>query len=155
MVAYTLFFIGQALSQNIATLLITRFWGGFFGVAPLTIAGGIIADMWSAEGRGPATSLFAASTFLGPVLGPIVGGFVAESDLKWNWIFWIMMMFAGACTALTIAFIPETYAPIILLNKVRYNGLLLFTMVLHSDQSILPDQEPTQRKPRNLHQLSR
>ncbi len=35
---------------------------------------GIIADVWPALGRGPATSLFSASVFMGPVLGPIVGG---------------------------------------------------------------------------------
>jgi len=35
---------------------------------------GLIADVWSAIGRGPATSLFTASVFLGPVLGPIISG---------------------------------------------------------------------------------
>jgi hypothetical protein len=35
---------------------------------------GVIADIWPAVGRGPATSLFTASVFLGPVLGPIVAG---------------------------------------------------------------------------------
>lgn len=37
---YTLFHIGQALSKNIQTLLICRFFAGFFAVAPLTISGG-------------------------------------------------------------------------------------------------------------------
>jgi len=74
MVAFTLFHLGQALGKNIETFLITRFFCGFFGVAPFTISGGVIADVWPALGRGPATSLFSASTFLGPVLGPIVGG---------------------------------------------------------------------------------
>ena len=71
---FTLFHLGQALGKNIETFLVTRFFCGFFGVAPFTICGGIIADIWPALGRGPATSLFSASTFLGPVLGPIVGG---------------------------------------------------------------------------------
>ena len=74
MVLYTLFHLGQALATNIQTLLITRFFAGFFAVAPLTNAGGVIADIFSAEGRGMATSLFAAGVFLGPVLGPIVSG---------------------------------------------------------------------------------
>jgi MFS family permease len=38
------------------------------------IAAGVIADIWDAAGRGPATSLFVACVFVGPVLGPIVGG---------------------------------------------------------------------------------
>ena len=90
MVCYTLFHLGQALAPNIETLLITRFFSGFFAVAPLTNCGGkhfvtwcvcgshllsgIIADIWDAVGRGPATSLFTAAVFVGPVLGPIVSG---------------------------------------------------------------------------------
>lgn len=70
--AYTILHLGQALAQNIETLLITRFLAGFFACAPLTNSGGIIADVWDAAGRGLATSLFTASVFLGPVLGPIV-----------------------------------------------------------------------------------
>lgn len=75
--------------------------------------------MMSAVTRGYATSLFAASVFLGPVLGPVVGGFIADSNLGWQWVFWFMMMFAGACTIIAAVFLPETYAPIILLKKVR------------------------------------
>jgi MFS transporter, DHA1 family, multidrug resistance protein len=72
--AYTLFHLGQALAQNLPTLLVTRFLSGFFASAPLTNAGGLIADLWDAEGRGPASSLLFTSIFLGPALGPVVAG---------------------------------------------------------------------------------
>jgi MFS transporter, DHA1 family, multidrug resistance protein len=71
---YTILHLGQALAHNIETLLITRFLAGVFAVAPLTIVGGSIADIWSPKGRGNATSLFTACVFFGPVLGPIIGG---------------------------------------------------------------------------------
>lgn len=71
---YTIFHIGQALAQNIETLLVTRFISGFFACAPLTNSGGVIADIWDPETRGLAVSLFTASVFMGPVLGPIVSG---------------------------------------------------------------------------------
>jgi len=116
---YTLFHLGQSLAPNIQTLLVTRFLSGFFAVAPLTNCGGVIADIWSAVGRGPATSLFAASVFLGPVLGPIVAGFIIQSGASWRWVFWVMMIFAGVCTLITLPFLPETYAPVLLLKKVK------------------------------------
>jgi MFS family permease len=40
MFSYMLLHLGQALAPNIATLLATRFLGGFFAVAPLTNCAG-------------------------------------------------------------------------------------------------------------------
>ena len=70
---YTLFHLGQALAQNMETVIITRFFAGFFACAPLTNGGGIIADIWDPSTRGIATSVFTMSVFLGPVLGPVIG----------------------------------------------------------------------------------
>lgn len=119
MILYTLFQLGQALAHNIETLIVTRFFSAFFAAAPLTGIGGFITDIWPPVGRGPATSLFTASVFLGPVLGPIVGGFILQTGTSWRWIFWVIMIFAGVCTFIVILRLPETYAPIILLNKAR------------------------------------
>jgi DHA1 family multidrug resistance protein-like MFS transporter len=86
---------------------------------PLSWNVGFIADIWPPVGRGPATSLFTASVFLGPVLGPIIEGFILQSGVSWRWIFWVMMIFAGVCTLLIIPTLPETYAPVILSKKAR------------------------------------
>ncbi|KZP25669.1 MFS general substrate transporter [Athelia psychrophila] len=117
MVFYTLLHLPQALAPNITCLLIARFFGGVFAVAPLVNCGGVIADVWDGAGRGPATSLFTACVFVGPVLGPIVGGFLVESTLGWRWVYWIMMIFAGVCTAIMVVCLPETFAPVILQRK--------------------------------------
>ncbi|GIL79697.1 hypothetical protein Vretifemale_8979 [Volvox reticuliferus] len=77
--ALTAFNVGTALAPNMAALIVLRFFSGAFGSSPLTNAGGIIADMFTAEQRGLAMSLFAAAPFMGPVIGPIVGGFTGES----------------------------------------------------------------------------
>ncbi|KAJ7171187.1 MFS general substrate transporter [Mycena filopes] len=116
---YTILHLGQTFAQNMQTLLIIRFLSGLFGVAPLIISGGVVADIFTAEKRGIAASLFAASVFLGPVLGAIVSGFIVESTLGWRWIFWIMLIFSGVCTVLMIFTLPETYGPVILLKKLN------------------------------------
>lgn len=74
LVCYTLFHLGQALAPNLATLLVTRFFAGLFAVAPLSNCGGVMFDIWDPFMRGYATAIFLAGVFLGPVLGPIVGG---------------------------------------------------------------------------------
>ncbi|TFY57696.1 hypothetical protein EVJ58_g6869 [Rhodofomes roseus] len=117
--AYTILHLGQALATNIETLLATRFLGGFFAVAPLTNCGGLMFDIWDPIRRGIATALFVAGVFIGPVLGPIIGGFLTTSYLGWRWVFWIMMIFAGACTFVAAIWVPETYAPVLLQQKAQ------------------------------------
>jgi MFS family permease len=132
MIAFTLLQLGQALARNIETLLVTRFLSAFFAAAPLTIFGGemimvhilvshtptgFLTDIWSPVGRGPATSLFTASVFLGPALGPVVEGFMLQSGLSWRWIFWVMMIFSAVCTLIVVLTLPETYAPVLLSRK--------------------------------------
>ncbi|KZS90135.1 MFS polyamine transporter [Sistotremastrum niveocremeum HHB9708] len=116
---YCLTILGQALAPNIATLMVTRFLSGLFASAPLTNCGGVIADIWDPVTRGTAASIFSASVFIGPVIGPMIGGYLTMSHLGWRWIFWIMMIFAGLCWVLAFLFLPETFAPYLLLKKAR------------------------------------
>ena len=112
----TAFNAGAAGSQNIQTLIILRFFAGAFGSSPLTNAGGVIADMFSASQRGLAMSVFAAAPFMGPTLGPIVGGFLGETE-GWRWVEGLMAIFTGVLWIVGSLTIPETYAPVLLKNR--------------------------------------
>jgi len=48
--ALAAFSAGAAGAQNIETLVILRFFAGAFGASPLTNSGGVIADMFNAQG---------------------------------------------------------------------------------------------------------
>lgn len=67
---FAIFQIPVAVAQNIETIMICRFLGGFFGVAPLAIVGGALADIWGPIDRGLSIAIFAAATFVGPVSNP-------------------------------------------------------------------------------------
>lgn len=112
----TAFNAGAAGAQNIQTLIILRFFAGAFGSSPLTNAGGVIADMFPASQRGLAMSVFAAAPFMGPTLGPIVGGFLGETE-GWRWVEGLMAIFTGALWIIGSFTIPETYAPVLLKNR--------------------------------------
>ena len=112
----TFFNAGAAGSQNIQTLIILRFFAGAFGSSPLTNAGGVIADMFPASQRGVAMSVFSAAPFLGPTIGPIVGGFLAQTE-GWRWVEGLMAIFTGALWLVGAILIPETYSPVILRRR--------------------------------------
>lgn len=112
----TAFNIGAAVSQNIQTLVIVRFFAGAFGSSPLTNAGGVIADLFTASERGLATAVYAAAPFLGPALGPIVAGFLGDAA-GWRWVEGLMAIFTGVMTIIGGLVVPETYAPVLLRKR--------------------------------------
>ncbi|GKT53134.1 fluconazole resistance protein 1 [Colletotrichum tofieldiae] len=115
-IALTAFNAGAAGAQNIETLIILRFFAGTFGASPMTNAGGVIADMFNANERGLATAIFAAAPFLGPSIGPIVGGFLGVAE-GWRWIEGLMAIFTGVLLVVVGLTVPETYAPVLLRRR--------------------------------------
>ena len=61
-----LFTLGAGFSQNIGSLIVCRFFAGFFGSPALAVGAGTTADVWPQARRAPATSVFILSPFLGP-----------------------------------------------------------------------------------------
>ncbi|KAJ5049602.1 hypothetical protein NUH16_008121 [Penicillium rubens] len=115
-IAMVAFLGGSAGSQNVATLLILRFFAGTFGGSPLVNSGGTIADLFPPAQRGLALTIYCVAPFLGPILGPIVGGFVSES-VGWRWVQGVCVIFIGVVGILGIVFIPETYGPVLLQRR--------------------------------------
>jgi multidrug resistance protein len=88
-VLFVAFNVLCAVSRNEAMLLASRFLSGFAGVATITIGPGTIADIMPREKRGKAVSVWAVGTILGPMVGPIIGGYVTEVA-GWRWMFWVI-----------------------------------------------------------------
>ncbi len=113
-VAFAIFQIPVAVAQNVETIMLGRFLSGLCASAPLAVIGGALADMWDPIPRTYAVCAFAAGTFCGPVVGPIVGGFVTESYLGWRWTAWFTLILAAVAGTIGLFVIPETSAQRIL-----------------------------------------
>jgi DHA1 family multidrug resistance protein-like MFS transporter len=99
------------------TALICRFFDGLFGSCPLAVVAAIFADMYSNETRGLAIACFLDTVFMGPLLTPFVGSFITISYLGWRWMEYISSFMGFTAFILTLFFLPETYAPVILVSK--------------------------------------
>ncbi|KAH4018916.1 hypothetical protein HBI56_137710 [Parastagonospora nodorum] len=110
---FTVFTLACALAPTWTALLIFRFVSGAFASAPITVVGGIFADIYDDPvRRGQAIALIGL-TSIGPIIGPIISGFV--SPVSWRWSFWVGLIIAGVTWPLVLA-LPETYPPVILLR---------------------------------------
>ncbi|KAI1260479.1 major facilitator superfamily domain-containing protein [Xylariaceae sp. FL1019] len=111
-----IFIIPGAVAKNIATLLVARAIDGIAFSAPITIIGGTLADCWKAEERGIPMAAFSAAPFIGPAIGPLVGGFLSDAA-GWRWLYWIQLILAVIVWVLITFTVPETYAPTILAKR--------------------------------------
>ncbi|RHZ67725.1 MFS transporter [Aspergillus thermomutatus] len=116
---FAIFQIPVAVAQNLQTIFICRFLGGFFASAPLGIVGGMLADLFNPVDRTIAVAVFAASTFIGPVAGPIVGGFITMSYLGWRWTEYITAIMAFFFMTLGFFIVPETFESTILQRRAK------------------------------------
>ncbi|KAI1393048.1 MFS general substrate transporter [Hypoxylon trugodes] len=106
-----------AFAPNFGSLLVGRFLTGTFVSAPLSNSPGTLADLWGPVERGNAMAVFSCMVWAGPALGPVVGGFL-ELKKDWRWSFYVLLWLGGA-SAITMFTIPETFGPMILVNRAR------------------------------------
>ncbi|KAM5347884.1 hypothetical protein ACJ41O_007708 [Fusarium nematophilum] len=113
-----IFIIPCAVAENIETLLVCRAIDGIAFSAPMTLVGGTLADLWRNEERGVPMAAFSAAPFIGPAIGPLVGGFLSDAA-GWRWLYWIQLILAGIVWVLITFTVPETYTPTILARRAR------------------------------------
>lgn len=114
---FTIFQFATATGKDLQTVLISRFWGGFFGACPLTIVAAVFSDMFDNKTRGLAITVFSIMVFSGPMLAPFIGGFIDMSHLGWRWTEYLTGIMASLAFALNVLFLRETYPPMILVEK--------------------------------------
>lgn len=72
--------------------------------------------MFRAEERGRSLAIATFIPYMGPALGPIVGGVTAQ-HLPWAWLFWTLSIFDAAVVAMGFFIVSETYMPVLLERK--------------------------------------
>ncbi|KAL3472511.1 major facilitator superfamily domain-containing protein [Aspergillus californicus] len=113
-----IFVIPCAVAQNIGTLIVCRAIDGIAFSAPMTLVGGTLADMWKNEERGVPMAAFSASPFLGPAIGPLAGGYLADAS-GWRWLYWLTLILSFVAWVLITFTVPETSAPAILKKRAQ------------------------------------
>jgi multidrug resistance protein len=91
---FTVLIIPCALAQNLATVLAVRFFGAIAGAAMISNAPGTVADIVSDEYRALAFSIWSIGPMNGPVVGPLIGGFVFQY-MGWRWTNWVVLIGSG------------------------------------------------------------
>jgi len=76
------------LSTNLQSMLLFRLLQGLAGGGMVPVAQSILADAFPPEKRGQGFAVFGVAVVVAPVVGPTLGGWLAD-NVSWNWCFLI------------------------------------------------------------------
>jgi DHA2 family multidrug resistance protein len=99
------FMCGQA--ANIWELVSFRFLQGLGGGALLSVSAAVVYEMFPKEKLGTASALFGIGIFIGPTIGPTLGGYITE-NFSWPWIFYINVPLGIAAMVSCYYLLPES-----------------------------------------------
>ncbi|MGH6868453.1 MAG: DHA2 family efflux MFS transporter permease subunit, partial [Methylocella sp.] len=99
-----------ALAGNIGWLIAARATQGAGAALLMPLAMALLSATFPPEERGKALGIFSSVTGLALIIGPVVGGAIAEGA-SWQWIFWINIPIGLVLMPLARRRIPESFGP--------------------------------------------
>ena len=117
----------------------------------------LLLSIFPKEKHAQATGIWAMTTIVAPILGPILGGTISD-NWGWHWIFFINIPIAAICVAGTLALLRKSEtktdkAPIDtigLILLVVWIGALQIMLDLGREQSAHRAEKPRLRAPPDI-----
>ncbi|MBV8252115.1 MAG: DHA2 family efflux MFS transporter permease subunit [Chitinophaga sp.] len=127
------FMCGNA--SNIWVLVFFRFLQGLGGGALLSVSQAIMFELFPREKQGIASALFGLGVFIGPTIGPTLGGFITE-HYSWPWIFYINIP-VGIAVTISCFFLLQEATIQQTIKKTDWVGILLLIIGVSTLQTVL------------------
>jgi DHA2 family multidrug resistance protein len=126
--------LGCGLADSLGELVLFRALQGAIGAPLVPLSQAIVLDTYARRHHGVVIALFGMGSVLGPIVGPMAGGWLAEA-YNWRWVFYMIVPFALLTLLGTLAFIHDREAG----TRVRLDwlGFLLLSTALASAQIML------------------
>jgi DHA2 family multidrug resistance protein len=95
------------MAQSMSQIVVFRFIQGMFGASLVPLSQAVMYDIYPPEQRGAAMSVWTMGVMIGPIFGPILGGWLTE-NYDWRWVFYINVPFGILAAGGLLTFLPET-----------------------------------------------
>ena len=86
------------LAETLGQIVVFRVVQGMFGAALVPLSQSVMYELYPPEQRAKAMGLWTMGVMMGPICGPILGGWLTE-NYSWRWVFYINVPF-GIVTAI-------------------------------------------------------
>jgi DHA2 family multidrug resistance protein len=103
---FTLSSLMCGMAWSLESMLLFRLLQGFAGGGMVPVAQSILADSFPPEKRGQGFALFGIAVIVAPVVGPTLGGWLAD-NVSWRWCFLINVPVGLLMTSAIAAILHE------------------------------------------------
>jgi DHA2 family multidrug resistance protein len=131
---FSSFMCGSAWSLE--SLVFFRVLQGLGGGGLVPISQSILLESFPREKHGQAMAIFGLGAMLGPIVGPLLGGWITDS-LSWRWIFYINIPIGIIAIIMNVLVINDPPYMQRRKMKIDYWGLVFLSVGLGSLQYLL------------------
>jgi len=142
-ILFTLFSVVCGLSHNLAMMIVGRVGQGFFGGALIPTAQTIVRTRLPWQQMPVGMTIFGLIVLLGPLLGPVVGGWLTE-NVSWQWCFFINLPVAITLVTLLLIGLPHEKADLHEVVNADWLGIFGLSLGLSSLTVVLEDGQRDQ-----------
>lgn len=94
-------------AQSLAQIVLFRILQGLFGAALVPLSQSVLMSVYPKERHGSAMAIWGMAVMAGPILGPVLGGWLT-SNYSWRYVFYINVPIGALALLGMITFLSET-----------------------------------------------
>src|SRR5947209_2146791 len=96
-----------ATATSLSEMVAFRALQGVSGAFIVPLAQATLFDINPREKHGQAMALFGGGVMIGPILGPVLGGWLTD-NYNWRWVFLVNLPVGILCVLVMLRFMPKT-----------------------------------------------
>ncbi|GAA4742333.1 DHA2 family efflux MFS transporter permease subunit [Sphingomonas daechungensis] len=106
-VGFTIASVLCASAVSLSEMVIFRALQGVSGAFIVPLAQATLFDINPREKHGQAMALFGGGVMIGPILGPVLGGWLTD-NYNWRWVFLVNLPVGVICALIMLRYMPKT-----------------------------------------------
>ena len=94
------------IAGSLTEIVLFRILQGAFGAALVPLSQSVLINIYPSERQGSAMAMFGLGVMAGPILGPVIGGWLTD-NYSWRYVFYINLPIGILCFLGLSVFLPE------------------------------------------------